>query len=154
MKKNVDNRTRRSHTAELAEETAAASGHSTPLQRNERTMPVRFHTASQYEVSVYSQSRAPIKCCIAAAMLSECYEPSPAPVPPLRTLSHPYISPSEDLPKMPLTTDLPLWPSLPYNGFSPAPCLTIASAKTAALGLPLGWSGSHYQRRPSAFNAC
>ena len=79
------------------------------------------------------QSWAPIKCYIAAAMLSEYYEPSPAPVPPLRILSYPYISPSEGLPKMPLTTDHPLWSGMPCNGFSPAPSLTLA---TRALGFP------------------
>ena len=49
--------------------TAAASGHSTPVNENERTMPVCGHTASQYEVSVCSQSRALVQCRIAAAAL-------------------------------------------------------------------------------------
>ena len=105
--------------------TKPAPGHSYPVDDNGRTMP-RYEEYSLAEPG-------PIKCYIAAAMFLECYEPSPAPVPPLQILSNPYISPSEGLPKMPLTTDHPRWPSVPYNGFSPAPSLTLA---TQALGIP------------------
>ena len=77
------------------------SGHSNPVERMGELCP--GHPASQCEVSVYLVEPSVCLGCIAAAMLSECYEPSPAPMPPLRAVSGSYISPSVGLPKMPPT---------------------------------------------------